>query len=441
MTSDMHAVIFGELLAEPVRTGVYKPKEFHGRGVKIVNMGELFAHPRLRAMPMKRVELSSDELARFELESGDLLFARRSLVAEGAGKCILVLELDGATVFESSIIRARPDPSRADPRYLYYFFNSRDGLHALDTIRRQVAVSGITGTDLSQLEIRIPSLPTQRAIADILTALDDKIDLNRRMNETLETIARAIFESWFVDFDPVRAKMEGRQPVGMLDETAANFPASLEPSPIGDIPAEWPVLPLRDVVDLNPPRALPPGTDAAYLEMSNVLAGSARVANWSRREFKSGTRFVNGDVLLARITPSLEHGKTVYVDYLREGEVGWGSTEFIVMRSRPTLPAEYAYFLARTDEFRDHAIANMTGSSGRQRVPTSCFDTFLVPVPTPALSSRFGELARPLMQRMKANDEESAVLQRLRDALLPKLVSGEIRVQEDEELARAPSFN
>ena len=121
---------------------------------------------------MKRVELSTSERERFLLQAGDLLFARRSLVAEGAGECIVVLETDEATTFESSIIRARPDPTKADSLFLYYFFNSPDGLHALDTIRRQVAVSGITGMDLASLEVSAPNLDEQRAVARILCALD-----------------------------------------------------------------------------------------------------------------------------------------------------------------------------------------------------------------------------------------------------------------------------
>lgn len=115
MAGEWVAIPFAQLLAQPVRNGVYKPKAFHGRGAKIVNMGELFAHPRLRVVPMKRVELSGSESERFTLSKGDLLFARRSLVAEGAGKCSIVLDIDEPTTFESSIIRARPDFTKAEP--------------------------------------------------------------------------------------------------------------------------------------------------------------------------------------------------------------------------------------------------------------------------------------------------------------------------------------
>ncbi|MBI5526703.1 MAG: restriction endonuclease subunit S, partial [Deltaproteobacteria bacterium] len=243
------SVPFGRLLAEPVRNGIYKQKEFHGRGAKIVNMGEIFAHPRLRSVPMKRVELSVSERERFTLAKGDLLFARRSLVAEGAGKCSVVLDIDEPTTFESSIIRARPDGNCADPLFIYYFFNSTPGLHGLDTIRRQVAVAGITGSDLSRLEIPVPPLSEQRAISHILGTLDDKIELNRRMSETLEAMARALFKSWFVDFDPVRAKAEGRD-TGLPKHIADLFPDSFADSELGEIPKGWEVWPFADTVEI-----------------------------------------------------------------------------------------------------------------------------------------------------------------------------------------------
>jgi type I restriction enzyme S subunit len=195
-------------------------------------------------------QLSGSEIQRFNLSKGDLLFARRSLVAEGAGKCIIVMEVDGPTTFESSIIRARPDTAKSEPLFLYYFFNSDIGLHLLDTIRRHVAVAGITGGDLSRLEIPIPPLAEQRAVARILGALDDKIDLNRRMNETLEAMARALFKSWFVDFDPIRARAEGRDPE-LQKHLIALFPRRFQGSALGQIPEGWRVYRWRELVTLE----------------------------------------------------------------------------------------------------------------------------------------------------------------------------------------------
>ena len=215
-TTEWPVLPFAQFLAEPIRNGVYKRKEFHGRGVKIVNMGELFANPRLGNIQMRRVELNEQEKRRVNAKRGDLLFARRSLVAEGAGKCCVVLATDELTTFESSIIRARPDPTKANSLFLYYYFNSPHGLHALDSIRRHVAVAGITGTDLIQLAILAPPLPEQRAIAHVLGTLDDKIELNRRMNETLEQMARGA-----VQVVVRRLRPGARQDGGARHRTAA----------------------------------------------------------------------------------------------------------------------------------------------------------------------------------------------------------------------------
>lgn len=225
-------VRFECVLSGGVRNGIYKPREFHGRGHKIVNMGELFAHRRLHDVDMKRVELTRSEAERFELHVGDLLFARRSLTAEGAGKCSLVCELGEPTTFESSIIRARINVGVADPGFVFYWFNSPAGLEALDGIKRQVAVAGITGTDLVQLEIPLPPLHDQLRIAEVLGSLDDKIELNRRMNQTLEEMARTVFKAWFVDFLPVKAKQDGAKSFpGMDADTFALFPNSFDDSP------------------------------------------------------------------------------------------------------------------------------------------------------------------------------------------------------------------
>jgi type I restriction enzyme S subunit len=277
------------------------------------------------------------------------------------------------------------------------------------------------------IPIAVPPLPEQRAIAHILGTLDDKIDLNRRMNETLEAMARAIFKSWFVDFDPVRAKTEGRQPSGMDAETAGLFPNSLQDSPLGKIPKGWKVVPLPEIVEVNPSRSLSKGHKATYLDMQNMPTRGHRPANWISRPFVSGSRFVNGDTLLARITPCLENGKTAFVDFLKEGEAGWGSTEFIVLRPKDPLPPEYGYCLARDEDFRSHAIQNMTGSSGRQRVPTDCFAQYWVVVPPASVAQGFGRIIRPLFAEAKSNSEQSKTLAATRDALLPKLISGEVR--------------
>jgi len=291
-------------------------------------------------------------------------------------------------------------------------------------------------TDQRRLKITLPTVAEQKAIAAVLGALDDKIELNRHTNATLEAMARALFQSWFVDFDPVRAKLDDRQPIGLDDATAALFPAAFHDSPLGPIPQGWKAQPLPDAIEVNPRRTLKAGAIAPYLDMKNMPTQGHCADEVVDREFSSGTKFQNGDTLLARITPCLENGKTAFVDFLEAGQVGWGSTEYIVFAPKPPLPPQFTYLLARSDSLRSHAIQNMTGTSGRQRVPSECFGGLFVTAPTAEVARRFDELTSPLMAKIKANTKQSRTLATLRDTLLPKLLAGELQVDASEKVLK-----
>ena len=279
-----------------------------------------------------------------------------------------------------------------------------------------------------QVRFAFPSHPSeQRAIAHILGTLDDKIELNRRMNRTLEAMARALFKSWFVDFDPVRAKMEGRD-TGLPQDIADLFPDRLVDSEMGEIPEGWEVAPLGDLLEVNPKRSLRRGQIAPYLPMRDMPTRGHVPDSVAVRPFGSGMRFANGDTLVARITPCLENGKTAYVDFLRDNEVGWGSTEYIVLKPRPPLPNQFAYCLARSAAFREFAIQSMSGTSGRQRVPAAAVKGFLVVAPPVRLAAQFGNVAELLFGRANGAGQECRTLATVRDTLLPKLMSGEIQL-------------
>lgn len=194
--------------------------------------------------------------------------------------------------------------------------------------------------------------------------------------------------------------------------------------------------PLPEVIDVNPARALRKGVEAPYLDMANMPTHGHSADDVVDRAFGSGMRFVNGDTLVARITPCLENGKTAFVDFLQDGQVGWGSTEYIVLRPKPPLPVEFAYCLARSAEFRDFAIQSMTGTSGRQRVPAESLAHFRVAVPPLLLAESFGRAVKPRFARASAAVRESRALAAVRDALLPTLISGEVRIKGSRELLK-----
>ena len=324
----------------------------------------------------------------------------------------------------------RPSPKIADPLFLYYFFSSEAGQAEILERRIGSSVPGFNLGGLKSIPVPLPPLPEQRAIAATLGALDDKIELNRRIGATLEGMARALYRSWFVDFDPVRAKMEGHAPAHMAPATAALFPDRLD----GDgLPEGWGMGALGDIIDFNPREKLKKGAEAPYLEMKALPTSGAIPDMPYLRAVTSGTKFRVGDTLLARITPCLENGKAAMVDDLLGEPIGWGSTEFIVMRARGDVSPMLSYCLARDDEFRAEAIQTMTGSSGRQRADGKRIAEFDHVIAPAAIHRAFAEACAPMTARVFASGRESRTLATLRDALLPRLISGELRVGKAKE--------
>ena len=189
---------------------------------------------------------------------------------------------------------------------------------------------------------------------------------------------------------------------GAVETLDRLFPDSFEDLKLGEIPKGWRAAPLPDLFDVNPTRALRKGVEAPYLDMANMPTRGHSPDDVVDRAFGSGMRFMNGDTLVARITPCLENGKTAFVDFLEAGQVGWGSTEYIVLRPKPPLPDEFAYCLARATEFRDFAIQSMTGSSGRQRVPAESLSHFRVVAAPKPIAELFGRFIKPLFAHASA---------------------------------------
>jgi len=241
------------------------------------------------------------------------------------------------------------------------------------------------------------------------------------MSQTLESMARALFKSWFVDFDPVRAKANGRDP-GLGPQLAGLFPDAFVSSVLGDVPTGWRASRLSELVTLNPSRALERANPSPYLDMANMPTSGHSALDITVRPYSSGSRFVNGDTLMARITPCLENGKTAFVDFLPNGAVGWGSTEFLVLRPKAPLPPEFGYCLARSERFREFAIQGMSGSSGRQRVSVEAVGTYPVVEPPMEVAAAFGSTASALLARASSARREDHFLARQRDSLLVRFL-------------------
>jgi len=282
----------------------------------------------------------------------------------------------------------KPRLEDLDMLFLYYWFKTID-INGMDS---GSAIPSTSRDEVYELDITLPPLPEQQAIAAVLSSLDDKIDLLHRQNKTLEALAQTLFRHWFVD-------------------GAQDF------------------VKLTEMVEINPTLSLRKGTLAPYLEMKNVQSDSCAPSDWYDRELNSGTRFQNGDTLMARITPCLENNKVAHVSFLDDGQVGWGSTEFLVLRAKGNLPKFYTYLLAKDSDFRAFAINSMTGSSGRQRVQTDSLYEYELGYPTENNLASFAEQIDPIEQKLQVNSKQIRTLEKLRDTLLPKLMSGEVRVR------------
>jgi type I restriction enzyme S subunit len=288
------------------------------------------------------------------------------------------------------------------PRFIAYFLKNVLQSYQSD----KAAVPGVNRNVLHELRVRCPDTTVQERIADILAAYDDMIENNQRRMALLEEAAQHLYREWFA-----RLRYPGYEHARITN----------------GVPEGWEKIPTPAAVEVNPSTRLSSEAEHWSVEMADLPTNSMVIQQATKREGRSGSKFRNGDTLFARITPCLENGKTAFVDFLEEGDVGRGSTEFIVLRARRVTP-EYVYCLARTYEFRENAIKSMIGSSGRQRVQERCFDKFSVLVPSNGLLSLFTDFVRPLFRQVKSLHAQNQKLGAVRDLLLPRLMSGEIAV-------------
>lgn len=331
---------------------------------------------------------------------------------------------------------------RVLPRFLYHVLTNQISLDEFQRVAesRSGTFPQITFDSIAHFPIPIPPISEQASLVSLFDNWQLRIDLLRETNATLEAIAQALFKSWFVDFAPVRAKMEGRSPDGMDETTAALFPDIFEETEQGLMPKGWKWSTLADAYEINPQRKVKKGDITPYLDMANAPTKGHGAESIVPREMGSGSKFMNGDTLLARITPCLENGKTAFVDFLDDDQKGWGSTEFIVLHPKKPLPEYHAYLLARHQSFRDFAIQSMSGTSGRQRIQNDVLGSYLLALPSEKVATLFGDIVTPIQQRVTANNTQAQTLATLRDTLLPRLISGQLRLPEaileiNEELA------
>ena len=329
-----------------------------------------------------------------------------------------------------------------DPQFLYFWMYGREFFVQFKGVAGQTDMAEyVSLSDQRRMHITLPSLPEQRAIAHILGTLDDKIELNRRMSETLEAMARALFQSWFVDFDPVRAKAEGRDP-GLPQPLADLFPACLVDSELGEIPEGWMVKPigeLAEVVGGSTPKTeraeyWEEGThhwvtpkDLSGLSMPVLLDTERKITDAGLAQISSGL-LPRGTVLLSSRAP---------IGYLAITEVPAAINQgFIAMKPRQGISN---LFLLRWAETAHDEIVSRANGSTFLEISKANFRPIHTVAPSSPAMEAFDRLSRPLYRKVVEQERESRTLAALRDTLLPKLISGELRVKDAERFIKATS--
>ena len=379
-------VDFESLFAAPSRNGVYKSKDHHGSGVPIVNMGELFAFNRIGNQPMSLIRMSDAEMDKSGLIDGDLLFGRRSLVEEGAGKCSIVYKPAGPLTFESSIIRVRLDRAIADPEFFFNYFRSPIGRSRIRAIVGGAAVKGIRGSDLKLIKVHVPPLDEQIAIRQVVALYDDLIATNQRRIALLEDAARRLYREWFVHL-----RFPGHESVPVKD----------------GVPEGWERGSLDRALFLQRGFDLPNGSR---------IAGDVPVyASTGINGFHNDAKAVGPGVVTGR------SGTLGQVHYVAKDF--WPlNTSLWVKEFRRVSPI-VAYFLL--------SELNLEQFNSGASVPTLDRKTVhqaSVLLPSPGLVEKFDTLVQPLFDQIDALKAGIDSTSKARNLLLPKLMSGQLDV-------------
>ena len=304
----------------------------------------------------------------------------------------------------------------------------------MDAIIEQGAgAAGIRGSDLVRLQVPVPSLSEQQEVVEILRALDDRIDLLRQTNATLESIAQALFKSWFIDFDPVRAKAEGREPEGMDAETAALFPSEFEESALGTIPKGWRASTLGELSALNAAswtaRCAP--SEVVYIDLTgvkgNIFETPSRYS-FDKAPSRARRQLRDGDTLVGTVRP----GNRSF-GFIVEPEPGLtGSTGFAVLSPNRLSATAFVYLCATRRENIDR-LAGLADGGAYPAVRPELVHITPCTVPPEAVLEAFHSRANPMLLCVAGNAKRAQILRELRDALLPCLISGKLRLPEPEE--------
>ena len=411
-------------------SSVDKKSKVNEIAVQLCNYTNVYNNTFVHAdMDFMAATATEREIAKCSLAAGDVVITKDSEKHDDIGVPALVREDIPHLICGYHLAILRPRLSEIDGTYLFYALSTDATQQQFHSYANGITRFGLRKADIGLVEIPLPPLPDQRAIAHVLGTLDDKIELSRRMNETLESMARAIFQDWFVDFGPTRAKMDGRAPY-LPPEVWSLFPDRLVDSALGSIPEGWEVRALGEVCHKPQYGYTASASDEhvgpkflritdinkkPWIEWEAVPYCEITDENWSKYRLR------HGDILIARMADP-GHGCMVEED--REAVFASYLIRFRPMHERY---ARLLQYWLRSDAYWELVTGRGAGTT-RVSLNAKVLSEFPLVVPSMSLLDTFGAQVASLRTRLVANAEESRILAAQRDTLLPRLVSGEVGV-------------
>ena len=361
------------------------------------------------------------EIAKYSLRAGDVIITKDSEKHDDIGVPALVREDVPNLLCGYHLAILRPASPLIDGTYLFYALSAFETQKQFHSYANGITRFGLRKADIGLAEIPLPPLPEQQAIAGVLCALDDKIALNQRINETLEAMAQAVFKDWFVDFGPTRAKMEGREPY-LAPELWSLFPDRIDG--VTGLPEGWTLACLGDIA-VSPNRAVDPAGlagDTPYIGLEHMPRRSVSLARWdsARKVTSQKKRFEKGEFLFGKLNP---HFHKVGIAPCE----GICSTDILVIRAISEEWSAFVLSCISAGRFVDFAARTSTGST-MPRTGWKALSRYQFAMPPVALATAYRRAVGPMLERIVANVQETHTATDVRDELLPKLLSGEIRI-------------
>lgn len=409
----METVKFGDLYLVPTCNGLTRPSSVRGQGYKMVNMGELFSHDIIREyVKMERVQMSEKEQEKFSLKKYDLLFARQSLVASGAGKCSIIKELNEITTFESHLIRVRLDKSIANPVYYYYLFQLP--YNPVKTIINQCAQAGIRGSELCNIKVPKPSLTIQNKIANILSTYDDLIENNNKRIKLLEKMAENLYKEWFVRF---------------------RFPGYENAEFENGIPKGWNYKPLRDILSFD--RGISYSTKEIDCVDGLNLVNLKNIEGYGgyRRDglkhyngkYKEAQVVVKGDLIMG-VTDMTQDRRTVGAVALIPKLQGINVISADLVKINTDISQVFLFSLCKFGFYSKYFSQFANGANVLHLKPNTLLNKKIL-LPTKNLIDSYDKIVSKYIDLIDELNQTNDNLIKQRDLLLPRLMSGKIEVE------------